>query len=377
MNVGFANLPTDTFNFDQEAMTQFKVGVTQMIPRGDSAELAQKRLYLLGSQQPHMRQDRRARVAVTVSRLWLDTFKATETIRLIEQDRELFEHLVDVAQSSYSTAVGKTRQQDLIRAQLELTRLDDRLTVLHEHLETSRARLGEWLYPRATGGGVQWAINGPGWPQLTETLPVLLLSQPDLLDTTAQVTAQEIATYLVQHPAILSIDAKINASDTSIRLAEQNYKPEWKLNASYGYRDEAPSGMDRADFFSVGVAFDLPLFTGNRQDQQVQSAIASTEAVRTERALALRNMVAGVETQRARLTRLEQRQELYRFRLLSEMHEQAEASLTAYTNDDGDFSEVVRARIAELNAGIEALDIDVERLKTIQQINYYFATSES
>ena len=58
------------------------------------------------------------------------------------------------------------------------------------------------------------------------------------------------------------------------------------------------------------------------------------------------------------------------------MAEQAEASLTAYTNDDGDFAEVVRARIAELNAQIDALNIDVERQKTIVQINYYFTASD-
>ena len=53
----------------------------------------------------------------------------------------------------------------------------------------------------------------------------------------------------------------------------------------------------------------------------------------------------------------------------------AEASLSAYTRDDGDFAEVVRARIAELNARIEALDIDIARLQTITQLNYFFATS--
>jgi Outer membrane efflux protein len=376
MSIGLANLPTDTFEFDQEAMTQFKVGVTQMIPRGDSTELAQRRLSQLGAQQPHLRQDRRERVAVMVTKLWLDAFKATETIRLIEEDRALFEHLVDVAQSSYSTAMGMTRQQDLIRAQLELTRLEDRLTVLHDHLDTSRSRLGEWLYPGISGGGVQWNAKAPEWLQLTDKLPELSLTQPQLVVREPQATQQEIATVLVRHPAILSIDAKIEATDTSIQLAEQKYKPEWKLNASYGYRDDAPSGMDRSDFFSFGVAFDLPLFTSNRQDQQVQAAVASTEAVRTERALALRNMMAGFEAQRAKLNRLEERRELYQSRLLTEMHEQAEASLTAYTNDDGDFSEVVRARIAELNARIDALDIDIERLKTIQQINYYFAHSE-
>jgi len=134
-------------------------------------------------------------------------------------------------------------------------------------------------------------------------------------------------------------------------------------------------GQARPDFFSVGLAFDLPFFTSSRQDQQVQSAIADTEAMRTEKTLALRSMVANFESLHARLQRLEQRQQLYRTRLLLEMHEQAEASLTAYTRDDGDFAEVVRARIAELNARIEALDIDIARLQTIAQLNYFFTSS--
>jgi len=67
-----------------------------------------------------------------------------------------------------------------------------------------------------------------------------------------------------------------------------------------------------------------------------------------------------------------ERQLLYQVQLLPQIHEQAEASLTAYTNDDGDFAEVVRSRIAELNAQIDALGIDVERQKNIIELNYYF-----
>lgn len=377
MSLGLANMPIDTFDFDQEAMTQFKFGVTQIVPRGSSLELNQKRLAIQGSQQPYQRADRKARVTVNVSQLWLETFRATESIRLIEGDRELFEHLVDVAQSSYSTAVGKTRQQDLVRAQLELTRLEDRLTMLHERLDMSRTRLGEWLLTGTPDDSQLWSSSEAKWFSLPSVLPRILPQRPDLLSSERQPTAQEIGSLLVSHPAIANLDNKIRASATGVEIAEQKYKPEWKINASYGYRDDAPNGMDRADFFSVGVAFDLPLFTSNRQDQQVQSAIATTEAVRTERSLALRNMVSAFETQRARLLRLEQRRELYQSRLLEEMHEQAEASLSAYTNDDGDFAEVVRARIAELNARIDALDIEIERLKTIAQLNYFFTTSDA
>ena len=377
VSVGFANLPTDSWDFDQENMTQFKVGVMQQFPRGDSRELSRKRLQMLSSQHPHQRDERRARVAVNISQLWLEAYRAQESIRLIEQDRELFEHLVDVAQSSYSSALGRTRQQDLVRAQLELTRLEDRLAVLQQRRAMSAAKLGEWLL-QAPGAMPTQALRH-GWITVRvlwswrPELPAMQLLQPQLYRSSGGVPAPVLAAHLKTHPAILSIERRIDASKTGIELAEQKYRPQWSVNASYGYREDDPMGDDRADFFSVGVAFDLPLFTSKRQDKQVQSAIASSAALRTEKWLALRSMMASFETQRSRLQRLEQRRELYQSRLLQEMEEQAEASLTAYTHDDGDFSEVVRARIAELNARVEALDIEVDRLQAISQLNYFFA----
>ena len=69
LSLGLANLPTDTFEFDQEPMTQFKVGVSQTFPRGDSRQLQRRRLSVLGASHPLQREDRRARVAVTVAHL--------------------------------------------------------------------------------------------------------------------------------------------------------------------------------------------------------------------------------------------------------------------------------------------------------------------
>ena len=80
---------------------------------------------------------------------------------------------------------------------------------------------------------------------------------------------------------------------------------------------------------------------------------------------------------KGRIIRVRQRQALYKERLLPQSHDQAQASLTAYTNNDGDFAEVVRARIAELNADIDFLAINVQQQKIILEINYLFANSES
>lgn len=376
VSVGLANMPTDTFDFNQEPMTQFKVGVTQMFPRGDSLDVKKKQLEAIGSEYPYQRLDRKAKIVVTVGQLWLDAYNAQESIELIEEDRPLFEQLADVAEASYSSAFGKTRQQDIIRAQLELTRLDDRLTVLRQKQEMFLEKLSEWLsenfreeYSDAS------AVESPmSWSHLTleKTRPDIKMLQEPLYLANNDIDPQEFYEFLSQHPSLLTLDRKIEASKIGIDLAREKYKPEWGVSASYGYRDEDPNGKDRADFVSLGFTFDLPYFRGNRQDKEVQSSVSESEAVKTKKWALLRKMIAGFEKNRAKLHRLNERQLLYRDQLLPQMDEQAEASLTAYTNDDGDFAEVIRSRIAELNAQIAALNIYVERQKTIIELNYYF-----
>jgi hypothetical protein len=126
---------------------------------------------------------------------------------------------------------------------------------------------------------------------------------------------------------------------------------------------------------SVGVTFDVPLFTENRQDQQVSAAISSTEAVKTEKTLLLRQFIGSYQSAKGRLFRLLDRLNLYNKTLLPQMQEQAEASLNAYTNDDGDFAEVVRARIAVLNTEIDQLTLQVEQQKLNLTLNYLFSGS--
>ncbi len=376
VSLGFANVPIDTFDFSQEAMTQFKVGVTQMFPRGDSLAIKRKQLQTVGSQFPFQRLDRKANIVVTVSQLWLDAYNAQESIALIQKDRPLFEQLADIAEASYSAAYGKTRQQDIIRAQLELTRLDDRLTMLKQKQEMFMEKLSEWVseYFREEYGEKLNSGSPLPWSQLAlaKKLPDIKMLRESLYLSTKEADAQQFYESVSKHPSLLALDREIETSKIGIDLARQKYKPAWGVNASYGYRAEDQNGRDRADFASVGISFDLPLFTSNRQDKEVQSSVSQTEAVKTKKWSLVRKMIAGFEKTRTQLKRLNERQVLYKSQLLPQMSEQAEASLTAYTNDDSDFAEVVRSRIAELNAQIDALGIDVERQKTIVELNYYF-----
>ncbi len=374
-SVSLLNMPIDGYDFNQENMTQLKMGISQMFPRGDTLRLQTQKLQRLNEQNPYLRLDRKAQIAVRVATLWFDVFNAKESIRLIEQDRDLFEQLLEISTASYSTAFGGTQQQDVVRAQLELTRLDDRLTKLKQKQDVAQKKLGQWVSGQFAGQYTT-PTDYSAIDINSQSLPNLVMRSPELLDVDDNELSEKLASYLVQHPSVLALESRIQASETDVELSRQKYKPQWGLNAAYSYRADTPSGRSRADFLSLGINFDLPLFTENKQDKYLQASVSESEAIKTQKWLLLRKMIADFQANKVQLHRLEQRSQLYEKELLPKIREQAEAALTAYTNDEGDFAEVVRARIDVLDAEIDNLGINVDSQKTISQLNYYLETNK-
>ncbi|MBL4774090.1 MAG: TolC family protein, partial [Alcanivoracaceae bacterium] len=305
ISLSMANFPTDTFNFGQEAMTQFKVGISQMIPRGKSLNYKRKQLKLKSESYPYQRSNRKAQIKVTVSQLWLDIYKAQMSISLIEKDKKLFEQLSDIVELSYSSALGRTRQQDIIRAQLELIRLEDRLTTLKLTQESNLEKINQWVSSYLLSHYSKTMSVGNHYLKVSDKLPEIELTHASIY--TKNKSNDEIFQLMKDHPMIVALRKKIASTEVGIDLAKQKYKPAFAVNASYGYRGTAPSGDNRADFLSLGVTFDIPLFTKNKQDQELKSAIAKTEAIKTDEWLLIRKMIASYETFRVKLLRLNQR----------------------------------------------------------------------
>jgi len=378
LSLGILNLPSDSWQFDQEGMTQFKVGLSQVFPRGNSLEIKQQQLKISASKYPLLREDRKAKVTKLISEIWLDAFLAQQTINLIKNNWSLFEQMADVAEANYSNTVGNTRQQDVIRAQLEITQLEDRLTIEQLKRDTSIARLNEWLHifeqdyldSRYDFDKLEQSFL------VSDQLPEISLTHEELIEQDKP-SRNELAHRLVSHPAIMAVEINKQVSKKAVELARQKYSTQWGVNASYSYRDDMPTGDKRADLFSIGITFDLPLFTDTRQDKEVSASIAQSEAIRTEKFLMTRQMISNIEKELKEIKRLDQRQQIYHELLLKQSNNQAVASLSAYTSDNGDFAEVVRARIAELNAKIAALKIAVNKMKSAARLNYLLIQHQS
>ncbi|MCU4677275.1 TolC family protein [Catenovulum sp. 2E275] len=365
MSLNLMNLPTDSWQFNQQAMTQMSIGISQTFNRGDSAQIQQNLLSTQANMHPLMRQARQAQVKQTVGLLWLDAYLAKQNIEIIQASESLFEQMADIATAHYSTAQVNTRQQDVIRAQLERTQLQDQQFQYQQNLQSALGQLRGWIAPQNEA-----VVIADNLPRLNEQVAEKLL-----LSNLSQ-RSQSLFTELNQHPNIKLIDLQQDIANQKVSLKQQAYKPQWAVSANYGYRADAPDSSPRSDFFSIGVSFDLPVFNQGSLDKAVDAQIYQTEAVKTQKRLVLKQFFGQLQAELEKLKQLTARHDLYQTNLLNQFEEQAEAALTAYTNDDGDFAEVVRSRIAQLNSQMAALKIQTDILKSWLKIEYFLAPVE-
>jgi outer membrane protein TolC len=364
LTLGLANMPIDTWRVNQEPMTQMVVGINQQFARGDSLAIRQQQLREQAASLPWLSQERQARVRADVSYAWLDAFTAQQRLVQLDEHYRALGQLSEVVAASYASAQGSSQQQDLISIDVALARLDDRKFILQQNKDTAFARLLEWL-PREA------IVQGLGLPQTWPQFPAL---RPELQNALINHDMAVLREALRQHPSLLAIGQHIKAQEQAVALSEEKYKPQWGLSANYGYRDSDPMGQSRSDFFSIMLNVDLPLFTTNKQDKDREAAVLTQASLQTDQELMLRRLVAKAMNHWHSAQQLQQRMHNYQQQLLPKLAAQAQANLNAYTAATGNFSEVLRSQIEQLDTQEALLSLHSALLKEQAELQYVFIT---
>jgi len=340
------NFPTDTFSRTQEPITQLRFGLQQTVPRGDTLEFKSKRTSSKASSVRAKNDDEELKLRRDVRKYWFETWYWVKAEQIVRKDIELFKQLVDITESQY--AAGKQNQQDVLRAELEMGLLDDRLTHIQQQQEAARAELSKWL-----GRDAERHL-----PRELPELPILP-------------TRTEIESALSRHPALRIFQAKIDMNRHSVSIAREAYKPAWTLGVDYGARGgNNPDGSERADFLAATVVLDLPIFTDKRQDRRLAAAQRRASAAQLELDDKYNAMQSMLSRDHVTWTRLSQRLDRYRNTLVEQARSNSEASLLAYQNDATDFATLMRAKIIELNTHLKALRIHTNYAKAHAHLLY-------
>ena len=340
LRMGLNNFPIQSGGFTTEGMTSAGVGIRQTFPSGSTREISTRQYEFLASEINNGADGRGRNVLTAARSAWLDAYFWGQSHDLVKESRPFFDDLATISRSLY--AVGRKSQQDVLRAELELSRIDDRLIEIERQQARAQAVLGEWIGSDARR---PVADKLPSW------------DDPPPLGSLIQ--------NLSAHPMTMAADAQIAAREAGVELADQQSKPQWALDMAYSYRDGSlANGEPRSDFISVGVTVGLPFFRGKSVDSTLSAALQERSAAESSKTRLMRELQSRLEAEYSRWQDLSRRLELYEERILGQASEHAQAAMLAYQSDSGDFADVMRGYIDDLNTRIEYIRLQVERAQS-------------
>lgn len=327
------NLPTDTFDIDQEPMTQMQISLSQSIPFPGKRGLKREAAEYEASAATNKVLDKRLQIISSVQSAWWRLIYLDRAIEIIEQNQDLMRDFIEIAQTKYK--VGKGLQQDVLLAQLELSRLLNRQLPLQSLRDISQADLNALMDYSANRDiylpSASPNIALPDLPSESSLLESALELRP-LLDVNRQRT---------------------EAARTRLDLAKKEYYPDFKLGAAYGFRDAVdPTGRILPDLATFRLSINLPIYSGSKQSKAVGQR--SSDFFRHKHAFnkSLRTVQADIAGNYAQYQSSRDQVSLYGSAIIPQARQTVSAMLSGYQVNEVDFLNVLNAQIMLFDAQI-------------------------
>ena len=197
----------------------------------------------------------RLRLIATLKEGYFNLHFVHKSIEIVERNKALLMQFEKTAKARYS--VGQAAQQDVFRAQVEISRVLDRLAVLDQQKESLHAAINR-LVNRPPAGPL-------GTPEEVHT-SILAIPLQELNERADAFS-----------PALLATAKGIDRSERSVSLAKRQYYPDFDITA-LGLRNDRINDNG----YQVMVGIKIPLFYETKQKQGVREAMAGLEGAREE-----------------------------------------------------------------------------------------------
>ena len=200
----------------------------------------------------------RRRVEAEVKATYYDYFYYDRAIQTTNRNKDLLEKLSKIAEARYR--VGKAMQADVLRSQVEISLLIDKLTVLEQQRATAQARINVYL------------VRSPesSLPPAADVEPATMRYSLDELYALAG----------ANDTVVLRNQRMVERGRLGVAQAEREYRPDLGVNYMYQQRAAQP------DMNGVTFSVNIPIFYKNKQRQGVAEAsedLISAEKMRDNR----------------------------------------------------------------------------------------------
>ena len=195
----------------------------------------------------------RLRVLSSLRSAYYDYYLAYRSSEILEQNKEIMKNFQRVAETRYAT--GQGIQQDVLRAQLEVSMLLEKLAMQEQKKEAQRAMINTLL-----GRDPRAPLGRPG----------------DRLVTSFGIGLDELTSMAVAHsPSLSAKHRMVEQSEYELSMSRREYLPDMVVSGGWFTRGELK------DVYQASVMLRVPLYFWNKSTG-VKAASADLGSARYE-----------------------------------------------------------------------------------------------
>ncbi|MEJ2103370.1 MAG: TolC family protein [Ignavibacteriaceae bacterium] len=338
LTLGFANLPVNSFSFTQEPMTGKIIGLSQAFPfpgkLSEQADVNRKDVDI--SEQEVL--DTKNEIRKNVIKSYDELMFIRKAIEIAENSKKLLDNIAEVVRTKYSVSLAS--QQNLLKVELEITNLNEKIEDLKSKEKTQLAMLNALLLRP-----VESEIYTKDFPQIKYRS----FTVEELIDSSK-----------IHRPFLEGIKEAEEKEMLKQSLTKYDYYPNFNLALQYSFRDKIEkTNTPLDDFFSVMVGISLPLNYGGKVNSKVEETESMQKLYDEQYNMSLQVLRSSFGSSIAKVNSLKARIKLISEGSLIQATENLKTTLTSYQVGQVDFLNVIDAQNSLLK-----IENDLYRLKT-------------
>jgi outer membrane protein TolC len=282
-----------------------------------------------------------------VKRSFYDLFYVSTIIDITQREKELLKRFERIAMTKYATGGGS--QQDILKIQVEISKLQDRLLTLSDHEQTAGAILNILVNRPADR-----PLGKPQVPKLRR----FFLRQEELFTLAKE-----------NRPELQAAEARIEESEVAYKLSKRNYFPDLTVGVNYIEVGDRPGYVEDEgkDAFTVTASINLPLWYG-KLSSQVKSAFKRTRARQSTYHNVLNRTLFEVKDNYFKIQTARETVELYKNVLIPQAEQSMKSAEAGYISGIVSFLDLLDAERVLLKIHFDYWKAYTDYLKRIADI---------
>jgi cobalt-zinc-cadmium efflux system outer membrane protein len=258
IGVRWQNVEFDRITLNEFGNSMLRFPFTQELPFPGKLSLKEKVAKQKAEAQEQSYEAVLRKVTADLKQAYYDWYLIVKSIEITQNNKELSQKFLKISEAKYEVGLGI--QQDVIRAQVEVSKFIEQLEILRQQKGVIESKINSIL-------------NRP---------PVDTLGAPEDLEKPAlNLTAKDLYKLIEDNSPILKMREKIVESETeALNLAKKQYYPDFSIGVSPGIMGMMGGGIQ--GIWEVDVGLRVPLYFWRKQRFGVQEAALELSAAREE-----------------------------------------------------------------------------------------------